>query len=60
LPLLADRYGRVLERGELQLRFENGTLLLRYFDRDLPINPRGQRRESSCRMRTRPRVITIF
>jgi (1->4)-alpha-D-glucan 1-alpha-D-glucosylmutase len=40
LPLLADQYGRVLERGELQLRFENGTLLLRYFDRDLPINPR--------------------
>ena len=40
LPLLGDQYGRVLERGELQLRFEEGALHLRYFERDLPINPR--------------------
>jgi (1->4)-alpha-D-glucan 1-alpha-D-glucosylmutase len=40
LPALGDQYGRVLERGELQLRFENGALHLRYFDLDLPINPR--------------------
>ena len=40
LPLLGDQYGRVLERGELQLRFDDGALHLRYFDRDLPINPR--------------------
>src|SRR3989338_3265995 len=40
LPLLGDQYGRVLERGELQLRFDAGALHLRYFDRDLPINPR--------------------
>ena len=40
LPALGDQYGRVLERGELQLRFEDGALHLWYFDMDLPINPR--------------------
>lgn len=40
LPVLGDQYGRVLERGELQLNFEHGALHLRYFDLDLPINPR--------------------
>jgi (1->4)-alpha-D-glucan 1-alpha-D-glucosylmutase len=39
LPVLGDQHGRVLERGELQLRVENGALHLRYFDLDLPINP---------------------
>jgi len=40
LPLLGDQYGHVLERGELQLRFEQGALSLQYFNRNLPINPR--------------------
>lgn len=40
LPLLGDQYGDVLERGELQLRFADGALRVRYFDHDLPINPR--------------------
>ena len=40
LPILGDQYGRVLERGELQLEFRDGMLRLRYFDHDLPINPR--------------------
>jgi (1->4)-alpha-D-glucan 1-alpha-D-glucosylmutase len=40
LPVLGNQYGRVLERGELRLRVENGALHLRYFDLDLPINPR--------------------
>jgi (1->4)-alpha-D-glucan 1-alpha-D-glucosylmutase len=40
LPLLGDQYGRVLERGDLQLRFDEGALHLQYFDHDLPINPR--------------------
>lgn len=40
LPILGDQYGRVLERGELQLEFRNGLLRLRYFDHDLPVNPR--------------------
>ncbi|HEX6052272.1 MAG TPA: malto-oligosyltrehalose synthase, partial [Gemmatimonadaceae bacterium] len=40
LPILGDQYGRVLERGELQLQFQDGVLVLRYFEHELPINPR--------------------
>src|SRR5438552_4379942 len=40
LPILGDQYGQVLERGELTLEFREGTLLLKYFDHELPINPR--------------------
>ena len=39
LPILADQYGRVLERGELQVRFEEGTFYLFYGERRLPIAP---------------------
>jgi (1->4)-alpha-D-glucan 1-alpha-D-glucosylmutase len=40
LPVLGDQYGRVLERGDLQLRLQDGALHLWYFGLDLPINPR--------------------
>jgi (1->4)-alpha-D-glucan 1-alpha-D-glucosylmutase len=40
LPVLGDQYGRVLERGELQLEYVEGTLHLRYFERAFPVNPR--------------------
>jgi (1->4)-alpha-D-glucan 1-alpha-D-glucosylmutase len=40
LPILGDQYGAVLERGELQLGFEDGQLWLHYYDRHLPVNPR--------------------
>ena len=40
LPILGDQYGAVLERGELQVEYEDGRLWLRYFDHRLPINPR--------------------
>ena len=40
LPILGDQYGHVLERGELKLVFRDGGLALRYFDHELPINPR--------------------
>ena len=40
LPILGDQYGSVLERGELQLVFTGGSLGLRYFDQQLPVNPR--------------------
>ena len=40
LPILGDQYGQVLERGELQLVFRDGALRLRYFEHELPINPR--------------------
>jgi (1->4)-alpha-D-glucan 1-alpha-D-glucosylmutase len=39
LPILGDQYGRVLERGELQVRFEEGTFHLFYGERRLPIAP---------------------
>jgi (1->4)-alpha-D-glucan 1-alpha-D-glucosylmutase len=40
LPILADQYGAVLERGELQIAYADGTLTLQYFERTLPLNPR--------------------
>jgi (1->4)-alpha-D-glucan 1-alpha-D-glucosylmutase len=40
LPILGDQYGLVLERGELRLGYEDGTLILSYGDMVLPINPR--------------------
>src|SRR5438128_11336206 len=39
LPILSDQYGRVLERGELHVRFEEGTFYLLYGSRRLPIAP---------------------
>jgi (1->4)-alpha-D-glucan 1-alpha-D-glucosylmutase len=39
LPILSDQYGRVLDRGELQVHFGEGTFYLRYGDRRLPIAP---------------------
>jgi len=41
VPILADQYGAVLERGELALRFEAGTgaLSLWYYEHRLPIRP---------------------
>lgn len=39
LPVLGDRYGDVLKRGELRLAFENGTFALAYFDHRFPLSP---------------------
>jgi (1->4)-alpha-D-glucan 1-alpha-D-glucosylmutase len=39
LPILGDQYGRVLERGELRVRFEEGTFYVLYGERRLPIAP---------------------
>ena len=44
LPILGDQYGRVLERGELQLVFREAALRLQYFEHELPINPRQMSR----------------
>src|SRR5215471_12449855 len=41
LPILGDQYGVVLDRGELQLEYQGGSIWLRYFDRRLPLNPRA-------------------
>lgn len=39
LPILGDQYGRVLERGELQVHFEGGAFYLRYYEHEFPIAP---------------------
>src|SRR5437763_720654 len=39
LPILSDQYGRVLERGELHVHFEQGMFYLLYGDRRLPLAP---------------------
>ena len=43
LPILGDQYGRVLERGELKVRFEAGAFYLNYFEHEWPIAPRTYR-----------------
>nr|MDQ6913921.1 malto-oligosyltrehalose synthase [Verrucomicrobiota bacterium] len=39
LPILGDQYGRVLERGELKVRYEAGAFFLKYYDHEWPIAP---------------------
>jgi (1->4)-alpha-D-glucan 1-alpha-D-glucosylmutase len=39
LPILGDQYGVVLDRGELQLEYQGGSITLRYFDQRFPLNP---------------------
>jgi len=39
LPVLGDQYGRVLERGELKVRFEAGAFYLSYYEHQFPIAP---------------------
>jgi (1->4)-alpha-D-glucan 1-alpha-D-glucosylmutase len=43
LPILADQYGRVLERGELKVHFADGAFYLTYFDNRLPLAPGSYR-----------------
>jgi (1->4)-alpha-D-glucan 1-alpha-D-glucosylmutase len=40
LPILGEQYGRVLEKGDLKLNFEQGCFFLTYYETRLPINPR--------------------
>lgn len=41
LPILGDQYGRVLERGELKVAYQDGSFTLIYFDHVFPIAPRS-------------------
>lgn len=41
LPILGDRYGRVLESGSLGIERRGGSFILRYFDNVLPLAPRS-------------------
>jgi (1->4)-alpha-D-glucan 1-alpha-D-glucosylmutase len=40
VPVLGDPYGRVLERGELELRHEAGSFAVFYHEHRLPLDPR--------------------
>jgi (1->4)-alpha-D-glucan 1-alpha-D-glucosylmutase len=40
LPILGDQYGKVLESGDLKLAFNDGVLLIKYYEHELPVNPR--------------------
>jgi (1->4)-alpha-D-glucan 1-alpha-D-glucosylmutase len=40
LPVLEDQYGRVLERGELLLTYEDGAFFIYYGQTRLPVAPR--------------------
>jgi (1->4)-alpha-D-glucan 1-alpha-D-glucosylmutase len=40
VPVLGDRYGRMLERKEVQVRREGGSFVVTYFDHELPLSPR--------------------
>ena len=44
LPILGDQYGRVLERGELQVGFDAGSFSLGYYEHEFPIAPGTYRR----------------
>jgi len=39
LPILGDRYGKLLERGELAVRYSGGAFSLHYYQTRLPICP---------------------
>ncbi len=39
LPVLGDRYGKVMDSGEFKLTFERGGFLLGFYDTHLPIRP---------------------
>ncbi|MGH7481422.1 MAG: malto-oligosyltrehalose synthase, partial [Longimicrobiales bacterium] len=41
LPILGDHYGAVLERGELMVALEDDALVVRYFERALPLEARS-------------------
>ena len=41
VPILGDQYGKVLERGDLQLARDGGALVVRYFDHVFPVAPRS-------------------
>ncbi len=41
MPILADRYGRVLEAGELKVGRDKGSFVVTYADEELPLSPRS-------------------
>ena len=42
VPILGDRYGRVLARGEIQIARREADFFVKYFENELPLSPRSQ------------------
>lgn len=40
LPVLGDQYGKVLERGQFHIEFNEGAFFVTYYDWVFPLNPR--------------------
>jgi (1->4)-alpha-D-glucan 1-alpha-D-glucosylmutase len=40
LPVLGEPYGQILEAGQLQVRFERGRFVVKYWDATFPLDPR--------------------
>ncbi len=41
VPVLGDHYGRVLSRGEIQLKRRDGDFFVRYAENEFPLSPRS-------------------
>ncbi len=41
VPILGDHYGRVLARGEIEIKRRGGEFFIQYFDHQLPAAPRS-------------------
>ena len=41
IPVLGDHYGRVLSRGEIQLKRRGGDFFVQYFANEFPLSPRS-------------------
>jgi (1->4)-alpha-D-glucan 1-alpha-D-glucosylmutase len=41
LPVLGDQYGRVLEKGELKLRYDGSRFRIEYYDQWFPVSPKS-------------------
>lgn len=47
LPVLGEPYGKVLEQGQLKLKFEQGRLAVQYYDRRFPLAPQSSEKIST-------------
>ncbi|HEY6483301.1 MAG TPA: malto-oligosyltrehalose synthase [Steroidobacteraceae bacterium] len=61
VPVLGDMYGDVLERGELELRFEHelGSFAIFYHEHRLPIDPKTYHRVLDGVLHARPDAILL-
>jgi (1->4)-alpha-D-glucan 1-alpha-D-glucosylmutase len=41
VPILGDQFGKVLERGELQVARDGGAFVVRYYEHVFPLSPRS-------------------